>query len=261
MEYWLQDAQGDGSGYRSKILNLLTWAQSRGIYILIDLQVTTQSEGQPELPWSGDYTLQQFISFWQSVATATATYDNALYDLYNEPHPSRISDWIPGAQQATTAIRAITDNLIVVMFGWDGDLTWVSANQITGGNIVYSGHLYRHWGHFPKNATGYYIYTYNDIKQTLVSYDWTYVSDTLNLPIVCAELGMFVSDDSNPSKPYGVGNEGLWFQNLQQLLNDWNLSYIAWQWRRGPSESDTGLLSAYPGTPNFYGQYFINGLA
>lgn len=261
MEYWLEDTQADGSGYRSKVLNILSWAQTRGIYILIDLQVTTEAEGQPALPWSGAYTLQEFLDFWQSVAQATAAYDNALYDLYNEPHPSSPSQWISGAQQAIDVIRDITDNLIVIMFGWDGDLTWVPDYPVTGGNIVYSGHLYRHWGHFPKNSTGYYIYEYDDIEQTLVDYGWLNVLDTLNLPIICGELGMFLGDDSSTSKPYGPpGAESAWFQNLQKLLNDWDLGYMAWQWRRGPSESETGLLSAYPSTPNYYGQYFIDGL-
>jgi endoglucanase len=118
-----------------KVKALVDAAISSGLYVLIDWHSHHAEDYQTEA-----------IEFFTEMATMYGTYDNVIYEIYNEPlNISWSSTLKPYAEAVITAIREIDpDNMIVVGTPeWSQQVDKPAADPITiSTNIAYSLHFY-----------------------------------------------------------------------------------------------------------------------
>ena len=231
-------------GYRYMLEETVRIAQEYGIYIVL----TPYGEccGQGDMPFPGPTVPNQqaFADMWRNIAQ-TLDYPNVLFELFNEPSGG-YDEWMNAAQAAISSIRSVSDNLIIVQYGYCASFEFVTDSRIQGTNIVYSNHIYR----YPPGSTlnGYYgdFYTYDGIKNTLLN-NWDYdVALASNKPLYIGEFGRWYASDSKETQA---------FENLMKLMNEWGMSYTAWEWDHPWMgwylQSDA---SAAPFPANTYGQ-------
>jgi hypothetical protein len=124
--------------YISKILKpAVDYLQSKNMYAIIDYHQIDDATGQ-----SGT----DAVTFWQTVAPAFASYDNVLFEPFNEPI-NTMSTWATfktSVQSFIDAIRtAAPNNLIVVpSMSWDQHPGDAASSPPTGSNFVYTAHVY-----------------------------------------------------------------------------------------------------------------------
>lgn len=237
--WWRQDLAVTLGGYetsdhyRFAIKEAARIAQQYGLYFQIRLWATDPSEGrieQPYSPYSTVWTRQDFINFWASVATELKGYPNVIFQLYDEPD-GNVTLWFETAKQAITAIRnAGAENLVVVHWQYCGDNMWI-ADWIDGGypthNIVFSNHIYRFHGTFDYNPDSPVDINYirTQLGDNIGNHRaYKYITDTYNVPIWASAIGAYDGATDN--------NEYTYFKNTLQVLNEWNISYAAYQWFR-----------------------------
>jgi hypothetical protein len=270
-EWWIDDSstnledQNTNRSFQFCMKETIRIAQEYGIYIIIAPWGIDQG-GQSPIGWESGTSIPNaaaFASFWGDVAAETTQYPNVLYELWNEPAPyaAGVSDatWWSGVQGAVNAIRAVSDNIIVVQLGYCGGFDWVPEQASdwgnAAGNILYSNHIYR----YPSGATlSTSEYTYAVIKNKLLN-TWGYdavINTATNLPIYplwIGEVGAWASYSESGQ------HETSYWTNVLQLLNDWQLGYAAWNWDQPGSgwdlQTDSGTA---PYLPNQRGQILIS---
>ena len=124
----------DSASNMNRAITLIEAAIEEGIYVLVDWH-----------SHSPDY-VNQAVAFFKEIATRYGSYDNIIYEIFNEPlQVSWVSVIKPYAENVISAIRAIDpDNMIVVGTPtWSQDVDDVIANPITVyPNIAYVLHFY-----------------------------------------------------------------------------------------------------------------------
>jgi hypothetical protein len=256
VEWW----KNDESNYRQHVKDTIAWAGERGIYVLVVFW-NVQGKGSPDpLPFppyslNGSETIiadvDEFVSVWASVVQELSIYSNVLFEFWNEPRGNAEAKqaWFNAVQQIITAIRNITDSLVVVQWGYGiganlstgntggADMSWVEDYPLSdlANNIVYSFHNYR--GDFRRTIPEWIdCWEYDDLNE---GYELCLVPDVLyNLskPVICGEIGAnmwWTGED--------LERELAYFNNSLSIYNEWNMSYIAWVWTV-PAHMQYGLL-------------------
>ncbi|HEV8550743.1 MAG TPA: cellulase family glycosylhydrolase [Polyangiaceae bacterium] len=124
--------------YFSKILvPSVEYAQQKNMYAIIDYHQIDDATGQ-----SG----ADAVTFWQAVAPKFASYDNVIFEPFNEPIDTATpwSTFKTTVQTLIDAIRAgAPNNLIVVpSMSWDQHPGDAASSAPSGSNLVYTAHVY-----------------------------------------------------------------------------------------------------------------------
>jgi hypothetical protein len=124
--------------YIAKLLEpAVDYARDHKLYAIIDYHQIDDAAGQ-----SGT----DAVSFWTTVAPAFASYDNVIFEPYNEPIDTKATwaDFKPTVQSFITAIRAAAPNnlIIVPSMNWDQRPGDAAGSPPSGTNLVYTAHVY-----------------------------------------------------------------------------------------------------------------------
>jgi hypothetical protein len=84
-----------GGNYRATVLKVVNAATAAGLYVILDLHITSPSAVVPGISGTVPTSAQQqapmadasnSIAFWTSLASTYKAYPNVIFDLFNEPH-------------------------------------------------------------------------------------------------------------------------------------------------------------------------------
>jgi len=262
IQWWAQNT----SGFRLWLTQAIMIASEYGIYIIIvpySVVAGTSADAMAFPPYASHTGASNiipdenaFVDFWASVATSLAGLNNVIFDLWNEPNSGNQpvnqakADWQRVWQRCIDAIRAVSNNLILVQWGYgtgpNENMDWITQYAVTGTNLVYSTHMYSTSMGYAYSPTA----TYEELNATFQRNGVHQVSRTL--PLIWGEVG-------------AVSSESVFLQNLLRLLNDLDIvGYLAWIWAPGPDAPVYyGLLqnTGYVPAPNYIGQIVLDAVA
>lgn len=235
--FWLDNPLQNGWYHRDAIRDLLRIADEQGFYVIFCLFCMDSSAGWHGVPWGTTTipTLDDFVSLWVDIATELKDYPNVLFELWNEVTQNQDA-WFNGVQQTISAIRNVTDHIILVQWNWDvwanlytgstSDLSWVADPRIHGTNIIYSTHMYSDsrgfWEDIGEGVPRTFAYTYDDVKQAFQNELVDWVLNVQNKPLYIGEYG--IGPYTLPPNASENAKNGL------QILNEWGVSYNCMWW-------------------------------
>jgi hypothetical protein len=124
---------------KNQLKPAVDYATSKGLYAIIDLHYVHDT-------YPNDADVK---AFWTKVAPLFKDYSNVLFEAYNEPiNKGSWGAFKPIMQAYVDIIRKGAPRNLVVAGSpsWDQVMGDAATNPITGGNIIYSLHMYgEHW--------------------------------------------------------------------------------------------------------------------
>ena len=208
-------AELDASDYIATILKpAVDYVTSKNLYAIVDFhQIDNVTTGTS----SADA-----VTFWTTVAPVFASYPNVLYEAFNEPIDNKsnagvttagawTSAFTMAAQSWITAIRNGAPNNVIIVGSpqWSQYPDGAMAANLTGGNLVYTAHIY------PSNWP-----TTNNTFLTRVQ------NAAMNVPVAVTEWGYAIGMASTLNTL--ATPDDTWAQGLQTLFNSGGESWTAW---------------------------------
>ena len=252
-----------GANYQNAVRAYVNLLNSNGLVAILDLHWTDGVyTGNSSACSSAQATCQkpmpdaaQAIPFWTSVADTFKGNNAVVFDLFNEPYPSRAtgsdaSGWtcwlsggtcsgigyqVAGMQSMVNAVRGAGAANVLMLGGqeYSNELTGWLADEPTDPdhNLVASWHSYN----------------FNTCSNSSC---WSsQISPVLaQVPLVTGELG-----ENDCAHGY--------LDSLLPWLDSAGASYLAWTWNTWDCSSGPSLISAYDGTATAYGAGFKAHLA
>jgi hypothetical protein len=232
-DWWLSNSAltyQDGTtaiGMRTAITDFVQIAQSYGLYIEIcPWEILGYPEsGQPpsgDQPWQTPSqtlitTEAQFVSLWAGTATSIAnvlgSYPNVIFSLFNEP-PGNEAAWGAACQDCINAIRQVSQNCIVVEYGYCGYFGFPADFNLNGTNIIYDDHIYTGSDNTFTNTADY---STAQLNATLYN-TWDYGATVGQYCFMIDEIGCNL----------GATNELTYYANMLGLLDSWGAGYAGW---------------------------------
>ena len=156
------------------------YCASKGLYFIIDWH------------WIGNYNTsyadQQTKDFWAYIAPKYANNPYAIFELFNEPIlPNNWDIWKSVAQDWVDLIRNHAPYNLILVGGpyWSSDCSGSVMNPITGGNIVYTCHIYppTSWDEYDQRFGNAALY------RPIVMTEWAFEHPDPNAPLATALSG------------------------------------------------------------------------
>lgn len=187
---------GDKESLKAKIDEGVKAAANLGLYVIIDWHV---------LNYNPNETKEEAITFFREMSNKYKDYENVIYEICNEPVGADWSSQIkPYAESVISAIRENDANALVIVGTntWSQDVDAVAGNTIDDANVCYSLH--------------FYAATHKDSIQNKLKY------------AINNGVPVFVSECSICDASGSGGIDYTWANSWLNLLNENNISYIAW---------------------------------
>jgi len=252
------DAAYAGANYQSAIEAYVSLLNDNGIVAILDLHWTDGAySGTSSGCASAEAICQkpmpdaaESVPFWTSVATAFKGNDAVIFDLFNEPYPSRADNFnetegwqcwlnggsscvgisypVAGMQTLVNAVRGAGANNVIMLGGieYANDLTqWLTYEPADpDGNLVASWHSY-------------------NFNTCSTQSCWTsqVAPVAAKVPVIAGEIGENDCADT-------------YIDPLMTWLDSASISYLAWAWNADFNCSQgPGLITDYDGAPTAYG--------
>jgi len=169
------DPPGTDDNYVNNTLKpAVDYATKLGLYAIIDLHYISN-------PYNN---VTNVNNFWTKIAPMFASYSNVFYEVFNES--SVMDTWAtykPTMQAWVTLIRGFAPKNIIIAGSpaWDQTMGDAATNPLTGGNIMYSVHMY--YQHYNKGVGGNVTQVNNAAKGVpLIMTEWGYCGSCANQP-------------------------------------------------------------------------------
>ena len=212
------DAGGGELGASDYIATILKpavdYVTSKNLYAIVDYhQIDNSISGT---------TSNDAESFWNEVAPVFANYPNVIYEAFNEPIDNKSNAGVTtagawtaaftmAAQSWVTAIRAGAPSNVIIVGSpqWSQYPDGAMAANLTGGNLVYTAHIY------PSNWP-----TMNNTFLTRVQ------NAAMNVPVAITEWGYSLGTPSTYNTL--ATPDDTWAQSLQSFISSGGESWTAW---------------------------------
>lgn len=248
--FWLNGQVSENCSaaqYQSLVKQTVDTLTEMKLNVILDLQ-WSDAGGQASGGSAWAMPDNDSVTFWQQVAALYASYSNVLFELFNEPHPSRWACWAApctihndtsyvnecsckqtftyqsvGMQALVTAVRntGATNLVLVAGMVWGYDLSRIAQYPIVGSNVVYDTHPYPYSNKLPS------------------TWDAAFGTISATYPVISAENG-----------EYDCGTS--YMSPLLSYFDAHNISWIGWAWvviAGAPACGYPQLISDYTGTP------------
>jgi endoglucanase len=159
------DPPGTSDTYVTNTLKpAVDYATKLGLYAIIDLHYIDNPYNQAA----------NVTAFWTKIAPMFATYSNVFYEVFNESNQTDTwAKYKPTMQGWVTLIRGSAPKNIIIAGSpsWDQTMGDAATNPLTGGNIIYSVHMYEQ--HYNKGS-GYNVTQVNTAAKgvPLIMTEW-----------------------------------------------------------------------------------------
>ena len=208
--------------YPKYVARAARWAEANGMDVILDLHWVDSNHPSSTQNYMASASTGS-TTFWTKCAGDFKSDNHVMFELYNEPTITSWTDWHNNYTALYSAVRGASANQITIIGGldWAYDLSGVSANAISGTNIVYNTHPY---------------------GNKAPSSDWPAKFGNLaaTQPVMATEFG----DNGNN----GGTCAGAWTQSLITYMEGLGMSWTAWGWYAGGGCAFPSLISSYDGT-------------
>lgn len=209
-------------------------ATELGIYVIIDLHFIGNSTGKDHL---GKYVDDRLLDFWKFIAPRYSSYDNVMYELFNEPTDdcNDWGAWVDRAQYWVDIIRSYSSNIVWVGCPcWSQQIGGSADDPITGGNIGYVSHIY------PNSGVDYAISEA--------------VKASGKAPVILGEWGWRKGTASD------LSNDTQYDDKIKEMVTNNNMSFSAWSatddWEPGVFTDDYETIDT-----DSHGPFLLNWLS
>ena len=238
--------------YLSRIDEAVVWANSLGMYLIIDWHSIGYLPANVYQDPMYDTTLDETKQFWQDIASRYKNVNTiAVYELFNEPTDlggkAGQADWLEWKainEMLIDIIYAQDKNVIplVAGFNWAYDLRPVAENPIARQGIAYTSHPY------PQKASQD-LRSNKDLNFALWQEYWGFAAN--DYPVIVTELGWVQADGYGAHIP--VKNDGSYGPQIIEFMESKGISWVVWVF--DPHWSPT-MISDWQYTPTEQGQFF-----
>lgn len=276
IEPWINDIyRAPIDQYRYHLYRCAEIADEEGIYIIYDVwsykqHVQTTGEWcffpyEEALP--STFNENAFASWWGEVAAYFGNAPNVLFDVINEPHeghsvshayeysPEILQHWQQVMNKVVAAVRQTSQNIVICQFSYGPDgwyntpygMNYVYDYPITGGNVVYSTHIYRTYNHLGLDKP----YLKADLKAIL---DLLKITGPEN-PIATDTAPLLIGEIGGSLAEY---NDQLAFSRIIDIFNGEKIHFVNFEWWVGVAGGGRtfGILQDTPmmAPPNSVGE-------
>jgi aryl-phospho-beta-D-glucosidase BglC (GH1 family) len=274
----LEDADGNEKKEGFEILERLTvWCEKNGLNMIIDLHKTcgydSSDAGTKEnnCLFSNEKLQKRFISLWEKIAENYGKKKHVAFELLNEViEIEYIENWNNLIEQSVAAIRAITEDTIIIY----GGLQWNSAKTLRflekprHKNIIFTFHFYEPLVFTHQKA--YWVPELDTDKTVMYPGDMAYykekskvlgsrAEDVLNSRIKqmgCQFIEKFLYEAFDTAEkiqvPLYCGEYGVidrapaedtfrWYQDVHSVLEKHGVGHCAWNYK----SKDFGLFDSH----------------
>jgi hypothetical protein len=221
------------------LTNLALWGSRHGVYVVFDMHgapggqtgrnIDDDINDYPDL-FTNTTNQDRLVALWTEIARRFANDTTvAGYDLLNEPLPSDFSQFYPQLwplyQRLGQAIRTVDSHHLLIVEGGNWANDWSTLGAPFDENMAYSFHKY--WNASDIGSIQEYL-DYRTMWQR---------------PVWCGEIGENTDD---------------WYRANFQLLEDNDIGWCFWTWKKMDSGNNPYSVSA-PNGWNDIQNYVDNG--
>jgi hypothetical protein len=247
-----------GTVYQQAVQSYVNLLNSNGIVAILDLHWTDgQYTGNSAGCSSAQATCQkpmpdaaQAVPFWTSVAQTFKGNNAVIFDLFNEPYPSRATGsdasgwqcWLSGGTCAGITYQVAGMQTLV-----DAVRSTGASNVIMLGGQEYSNELTSWLQYKPTDPDNNLVASWHSYNFNTCSNQSCWTSQiapvAASVPVVAGEIG---ENDCG----------GSYINSLTGWLDSQGISYLAWTWNTWDCSSGPALITDYTGTPTAYGSAY-----
>jgi len=243
--------------YFARIDEAVTWANSLGMYLIIDWHsignLNTELFQHPQYVTS----IAETANFWKSISHRYKDVPTtAVYEIYNEPTDDFIGtgkgslgkaswdEWRNTLEDLIDLVHIYDSTAIPLVggFNWAYDLRPVAEKPIRREGIAYAIHAYPQKSKPEVNTSAAFHEAWQE--------HWGWVAETY--PVMATEIGWVKEDGYGAHIPV-INNDGTYGPNIMSFMEERGVSWTAWCF--DPSWSPT-MIKDWGFTPTEQGEFF-----
>lgn len=241
----------------SRIDEAVLWANSLGMYLIIDWHSIGNLESELYQHVMYETTQTETADFWRRTALRYKNVPTvAVYEIFNEPTHDYIGTgphslgkaswetWRELLEQYVDLIMVYNKNAIPLVGGynWAYDLTPIANAPLRRSGVAYAVHPY------PQKAK-----PQNPTKENFFAMwekSWGYVADTY--PVIATELGWVKETGYGAHVPV-INNDGTYGPNIMEYMGKKGVSYTIWIF---DADWSPVMIQDWNYTPSEQGEFF-----
>ncbi len=243
--------------YLERIDEAVFWANSLGLYLIIDWHSIGNLETQMFQHPMYQTSLAETSDFWRRIAFRYRDVPTvAVYELFNEPTDDYIGNgkgslgklswesWRETLETLVDIVQVYDPGSIALVGGmnWAYNLDPVAEMPIRREGIAYASHAYPQKARPEQNTQQAYFEAWQR--------QWGFVAESY--PVIATEIGWVHEDGFNAHVPV-INNDGSYGPNLVNFMHERGISWMVWCF---DVDWAPVMISDWEFTPSQQGRFF-----